>query len=157
MRSLIRLTTAGLLLAGAATAQHQHAAPPGEKPVALLAGLGNWRHPIATRNAEAQKYFDQGLTLLYGFNRYESLRSFKKAAELDPRAAMARWGEAMALGPYINMDLDPVVDLKASCAAAAEGLRMAGESADERAWLEAAAARCPDFKDPGPYIAAMRQ
>ena len=66
---------------------HQTAPAP-EKPVTLLAGLGSWRHPIATHNAEAQKYFDQGLALVYGFNRYEALRSFKKGAELDPTAAM---------------------------------------------------------------------
>ena len=51
-----------------------------ERPVTLYAGLGTWRHPIHTGNAEAQKYFDQGLALLYGFNRYEALRSFRKAA-----------------------------------------------------------------------------
>jgi hypothetical protein len=49
--------------------------------------------------AEAQKFFDQGLALLYGFNRYDALRSFRKAAELDPQAAMAHWGMAMAQGP----------------------------------------------------------
>ena len=76
--------------------QH-HAAPP-EKPVTLLKGLGTWHHPIATKNPEAQKYFDQGLALLYGFNRYEALRSFTKAAELDPTAAMAWWGMAMSHG-----------------------------------------------------------
>lgn len=52
-----------------------------QKPVALLAGLGTWRHPIATQNPEAQKFFDQALTLLYGFNRCEALRSFRKASE----------------------------------------------------------------------------
>jgi len=60
------------------------AQPAGEKPVMLLKGMGPWQHPIATRNAEAQKYFDQGLALLYGFNRYEALRSFRKVSELDP-------------------------------------------------------------------------
>jgi hypothetical protein len=53
--------------------------------------------PIATRNPEAQKYFDQGLALFYGFKRYESLRSFRKPAQLDPQAPMADWGIAMAL------------------------------------------------------------
>src|SRR5713101_1625119 len=98
-------------------AQHHPAAPP-EKPVALLAGLGTWRHPIATANAEAQKFFDQGLTLLYGFNRYEALRSFRQASELDPHAAMPWWGMAMARGPHINMDFEGDVDMKASCEAA---------------------------------------
>jgi hypothetical protein len=71
----------------------------GEKPVALYSGLGNWSHPIAARTIEAQKYFDQGLALFYGFNRDESLRSFRKAVQLDPGAPMAYWGIAMALGP----------------------------------------------------------
>jgi hypothetical protein len=76
--------------------------PASETPVALYPGLGAWRHSIQTDNAEAQKYFDQGLALMYGFNRHEALRSFTKAAELDPSAAMAYWGVAMSLGPYIQ-------------------------------------------------------
>src|SRR5437660_7508801 len=101
-----------LLLPALLAAQH-HAMPPStEKPVALYKGLGAWRHPITTASADAQKYFDQGLALLYSFNRYESLRSFRKAAELDSAATMAYWGMAMAQGPYINMDGDPSVDLK---------------------------------------------
>ena len=105
-----------LLLASAVFAQHHEMAPPPEKPVTLYKGLGAWRHPITTSNADAQKYFDQGLSLLYSFNRYESLRSFRKAVELDPSATMAYWGMAMAQGPYINMDFDPTADVKASCA-----------------------------------------
>jgi tetratricopeptide (TPR) repeat protein len=145
------------LCCAAAIAQHAHpAAAPGEKPVALYPGLGIWTHPIATRNPQAQKFFDQGLALLYGFNRYEALRSFRKALELDPQAAMAQWGVAMALGPYINMDLDPDVHTKDACDAAAAGLRITGTSGADRAWLEAAESRCPDYSDSAKYIAAMR-
>ncbi|HYL34466.1 MAG TPA: hypothetical protein VEV17_00990 [Bryobacteraceae bacterium] len=144
------------LVAALAFGQH-HATTGSEKPVALLPGLGAWRHPIATRSPEAQKFFDQGLTLLYGFNRYESLRSFRRASELDPKAAMAFWGMAMALGPYINMDGDPDVKLKESCNAVQAGLRVAGQRSLDRAWLEAAGARCPDFSDPARYIRAMRE
>jgi tetratricopeptide (TPR) repeat protein len=136
----------------------QHHDMPGmssEKPVALYPGLGNWRHPIHTRNAQAQKFFDQGLNLLYGFNRYEAMRSFRKAAELDPDAAMAYWGLAMAWGPYINMDGDPSFDQKESCAAAAKGLAVKGTPAGERAYLEAAAKRCPEYQ-PQVYIEAMK-
>ena len=50
------------------TAQHQHVAPSRQKPAMILPGLGEHHHPIATRNAEAQKFFNQGLTLMYGFN-----------------------------------------------------------------------------------------
>jgi tetratricopeptide (TPR) repeat protein len=126
-----------------------------EKPVTLYAGLGTWRHPIHTSSAEAQKFFDQGLALLYGFNRYEALRSFRKAAELDPQAAMADWGIAMAQGPYINMDGDAELNMKASCAAVVAGLQVAGTPERERAYLQAAAKRCPEYR-PEPYIEAMR-
>jgi hypothetical protein len=127
--------------------------PPVEKPVVLYKGLGNWHHPIATKNAEAQKFFDQGLALLYGFNRYEALRSFRKAAELDASAAMPWWGMAMATGPYINMGTegDGDLDSKAACQAVETGLKVAGAPTRERAYLETAAARCPEYK-PEAYV-----
>ena len=138
-------------------AQHQHPVPAqAEKPVALYPGLGIWKHSIGTHNPEAQKYFDQGLVLLYGFNRYEALRSFRKALELDPHAAMAEWGIAMSIGPYLNMDMDPDVKPKDACEAAQAGLRIEGIGATDRAWLEAAASRCPDYSDPSKYVSAMR-
>lgn len=129
----------------------------GEKPVILYGGTGAWSHPVATKSAEAQKYFDQGLSLTYGFNRYEGLRSFRKASELDPRAAMPYWGMAMALGPYINMDGDPSFDIKESCAAVNKGLALKDVNDVERMWLEAAATRCPDFADPAKYVRAMKE
>lgn len=148
----------GLLCFTTVFAAHQHpASAPAEKPVALYPGLGSWRHPIATRQPEAQKFFDQGLVLLYGFNRYEALRSFRKVAELDPQAGMAYWGMAMALGPYINMDIDPDVHIKEACDASGKGLSMQGIGEIERTWLNAAAARCPDFSDPTHYVQAMRE
>jgi tetratricopeptide (TPR) repeat protein len=132
-----------------------NAAPP-EKPVALIPGLGTYTHTIATRSPEAQKFFNQGLNLLYGFNRYEALRSFRRAAELDPSAAMPHWGIAMAQAPYINMDLDGDFHPKESCDAIRDGLALRdGVPARERAYLEAANKRCPDGASP-PYIAAMR-
>lgn len=143
-----------LLPLALASAQHQMA-PPAETPVTLYPGLGTWRHPIATSNADAQRYFDQGLALLYGFNRYEALRSFRKASELDPRAAMAWWGIAMSQAPYVNMDGDPTFDLKASCAAVESGLKLTGTPERERGYLQAAAARCPEDK-PQAYIDAMK-
>ena len=128
---------------------------PSEKPVTLLPGLGGWRHRINTSNPEAQKYFDQGLALLYGFNRYEALRSFRKASELDPKAPMPFWGEAMAQGPHINMDTDGDVNLTASCDAAQKGLALAVAPSRERSYLETTARRCPQFR-PSNYINVMR-
>ena len=128
-----------------------------EHPPMLLSGTGFWKHPIHTSSPEAQKFFDQGLNEMYGFNRYEALRSFRKASELDPAALMPYWGMAMATGPYINMDGEPTYDMKASCAAIDDGHKKANPRDDrESAYLEAAAARCPDYAKPEAYIAAAR-
>ena len=126
-----------------------------ERPVALYKGLGVWHHPIATTNPEAQKFFDQGLALLYGFNRYEALRSFRKASELDPQSAMALWGMAMAQGPYINMDGDPSYDLNAACASVDAAQKVANAPDPERAYVHAVAAWCPEYQ-PQLYSEAMR-
>lgn len=93
-----------------------------EVPVTLQKGLGPWHHSIATKSPEAAKFFDQGLTLAFSFNRYEALRSFRKAAELDPEAPMAYWGMAIAQGPYINMDGDPSYNLQGACDAVDKGV-----------------------------------
>jgi tetratricopeptide (TPR) repeat protein len=140
-----------------AFAQHHEMAPPQEKPVTLYKNLGIWRHAITTRNADAQKYFDQGLNLMYGFNRYEALRSFRKASELDPSATMAYWGMAMSQGPYINMDGDPSFDNKGACAAVDAG-RKASVTASPRelAYLDTVASICPEYK-PDAYIAAAKK
>ena len=69
--------------------------------------MGRLHHAIATKNADAQRFFDQGLTYVYGFNHDEAIRSFRRAAELDPASPMPHWGIALALGPNINLDVDP--------------------------------------------------
>ena len=78
-----------LLLLPLSCARQEAAKPVSEKPVPLYAGLGTWHHPISTTSVQAQRYFDQGLILMYSFNRHEAFRSFQKAAELDPAAPMA--------------------------------------------------------------------
>src|SRR4051812_3322841 len=126
---------------GAAEPQQQHtdhAAAEDARPVVLLDGLGtSVHHPIATKSAEAQKFFDQGLTLIYAFNHEEAIRSFKKAAELDPKSPMPHWGVAYALGPNINLDVDPERE-KAAHEAAQRALKLAGSApANERAYVNA--------------------
>lgn len=71
-------------------------------PVSLIEGLGDLHYKINTRDSAAQKFFDQGLRLVYGFNHVEALRAFKEASRLDPSCAMAWWGQALTLGPNIN-------------------------------------------------------
>jgi tetratricopeptide (TPR) repeat protein len=80
----------------------QHHAMGTAKPVTMMTGLGDLHHPVSTKNASAQMFFDQGLRLIYAFNHDEAARSFQKAAELDPKLAMAYWGIAEAVGPNYN-------------------------------------------------------
>ena len=74
---------------------------------ALMPGLGEVHHPVSTKNHQAQQFFDQGLKLVFGFNHDEARRSFQRAAELDPKLAMAWWGVALTLGPNYNLPVDP--------------------------------------------------
>ncbi len=77
------------------------------KPVDLsITAVGRQHHPIHTTNKEAQEYFDQGVTLIYGFNHEEAARSFQRAAELDPASPMPLWGIALAVGPNYNSNVD---------------------------------------------------
>lgn len=72
----------------------------------LFEGMGNHHHAITTANENAQRYFDQGLIIDFAFNHAESARSFRAAQTLDPGCAMCFWGEALALGPNINVTSD---------------------------------------------------
>lgn len=112
-----------------------------EKPATLMTGLGSRHHPVSTTNAEAQRFFDQGLALVYAFNHDEAVRSFRRAAELDPKLAMAWWGVGFALGPNINLPVDPEHE-KAAYDAAQKALALsAGASGNERAYIEGLAKR----------------
>jgi tetratricopeptide (TPR) repeat protein len=65
-------------------------------------GLGSYSRQVTTGSPEAQRYFDQGLAFLHGFNHRAAIRAFQQAAELDPNCAMAHWGVALSCGPHIN-------------------------------------------------------
>ena len=89
----------------AQTAAHgDHPAAPAAPPprTTLLGNLGSHHRAIKTSNTEAQQFFDEGLTLLYGFNHEESFKSFERAAALDPASPMPHWGMSLALGTNIN-------------------------------------------------------
>lgn len=122
-----------------AIAQHTNMEMKGsaEKPATIVAGMGKLHHPVSTTNPEAQKFFDQGLAFVYAFNHDEAIRSFKRAAELDPNLAMAHWGVALALGPNINLDVDPERE-KAAYEASQKALSLAARAPDnERAYIDA--------------------
>ena len=73
----------------------------------LYDGLGSYSRNVTTDSPEAQRYFDQGLAFLHGFNHRAAIRAFQQAAEIDPRCAMVHWGLALACGPHINLTVVP--------------------------------------------------
>ncbi|HSE24352.1 MAG TPA: alpha/beta fold hydrolase [Pyrinomonadaceae bacterium] len=96
-----------LLVPAAAVGQHSHSPKTStQPPVTLVSGLGDVNHPVTTSNAEAQMFFNQGLAYIYAFNHDEAVRSFKRAAELDPQLAMAYWGAALAQGSNYNLQAE---------------------------------------------------
>jgi len=121
----------------------EHAAAAKAKSATLMIGYGNWHHPVSTKNAQAPAFFDQGLRLIYAFNHDEALRSFQRAAELDPKLAMAYWGIAEAVGPNYN---DPASEdrfVKAHDAIAKAQTLAADASESDKAYIAALAKRFP--------------
>jgi len=121
-----------------------HSAHHAAKPATLMSGMGDLEHPVTTTSPEAQKFFNQGLRLILGFNHDEAARSFRRAAELDPKMAMAYWGIAEAVGPNYN---DPASEERFQDAH--EAIQKAVElsanvSASERDYILAMAKRFPE-------------
>ncbi|MGQ0714441.1 MAG: tetratricopeptide repeat protein [Gemmatimonadaceae bacterium] len=98
---------------GSALAQHRHASATAADPVPLYGNLGRHQYEITTANPQAQRYFNQGLRLVWAFNHAEAIRSFEEAERLDPSCAMCAWGVAFAYGPNINAGMDEASGLRA--------------------------------------------
>lgn len=125
MKQPLMLLLAGVLVAGIVVFAGSRLSAPNPEPAAsepeaqaylppiapvgatLLDGLGDYSRKISTRGNEAQRWFDQGLMLTYGFNHQAAERSFLKAVEVDPECAMCWWGAALVLGPHVNAAMDP--------------------------------------------------
>ena len=71
-------------------------------------GLGSYSRKVTTDSPKAQRYFNQGLAFLHGFNHGAAIQSFQEAARLDPKCAMAHWAIALACGPHINLTVVPL-------------------------------------------------
>jgi tetratricopeptide (TPR) repeat protein len=119
------------------------AAPPPDAPlsVPLFDNLGTWHHPISTTSELAQRYFDQGLRLTYAFNHEEAIHAFEEAARLDPDAAMAYWGLALALGPNINVPMNKQAERRAWEALQKARARSTHVTAAERSYIDALSQR----------------
>ncbi|MGH9761042.1 MAG: tetratricopeptide repeat protein, partial [Blastocatellia bacterium] len=166
MRRTRKTISAVMLLALSAPvsafSQH-HAEDAATSQARLIEGLGNLHHRVTTKNPEAQRWFDQGLSLVYAFNHEEAIRSFKHAAELDPSLAMAHWGAALALGPNYNADVDPGRE-KAAYDEIQKAVALEPKvSVHERAYIKALSIRYTDTPNPDlsklahAYSAAMRE
>ncbi len=143
------------VVAIATTAAGCRSASPAETDAALIAragaplfqGLGDYHRPITTSDPGAQRYFDQGMVLAFGFNHAEAIRSFRAAQTLDSGCAMCFWGEALATGPNINVTskgkaIMAPADRVAAHTAAQRALSLATSSTPvERALIEALVTR----------------
>jgi tetratricopeptide (TPR) repeat protein len=158
-RALLALALLVAGIAGGAVAQAQTApAQPAGAPAApsappqLFSDLGRYHRKVTTSSPAAQRYFDQGLRLMYAFNLEEAQRSFEEAARRDPACASCLWGVALSLGPHINFPAQ-ADRTRAAHAAVARARRAAGRRATpvERALVEALGKR---YADPPPSDAA---
>lgn len=129
-------------LAAPVRAEHTHPhLPASSTPPPLFDDIGTLHHPVTTNSPQAQKYFDQGLRLVYAFNHDEATRAFQEAARLDPNCAMAYWGIALTLGPNYNLPVDAERD-RAAYEAIQKALALAPQASEaERAYIEAIAKR----------------
>jgi tetratricopeptide (TPR) repeat protein len=131
----IVLAAAGQSLAPEDMKAYEETQPP------LWDDLGSLSYPITTMNADAQKYFDQGLRLAANFNHAEARRAFRKAQGLDPDCAMCFLGEALILGPNINVPMDPAANAPAIAAIRKAQALSSGATEKERGVIEAVATR----------------
>lgn len=168
---LVLTLIVSLAASPAALAEDPHAGVAGmegkAKPASALLfdDLGTWHRVITTKVPEAQRYYDQGMRLMWAFNLEEAQRSFEQAAKLDPACASAEWGVAFSLGPHINLPGIPERTKPAAHAAEKALALDTGASDVERALCEAMVKR---YSDPPPadpagqfaldstYAAAMR-
>src|SRR5436309_1519657 len=130
----------------------------------LYDGLGSYSRKITTDSPEAQRYFNQGLAFLHGFNHSAAIRSFQQAAAIDPNCAMAHYGIALAAGPHINFPMvpPPMAELAWKELTLAKA-NAAGTSPVEQALIDALSKRYanPQPEDRAPldraYADAMRE
>src|SRR6516165_4548937 len=136
-RSMIRLAAAHTEAPQAKTNAASPALAFADSDPAVWNGLGSLSYKVTTSSAAAQVYFDQGLRLTYAFNHEEAQRAFRKAQKLDPDCAMCFWGEALVLGPNINLPM-PEDAVAPAFAAAEKALMLAPKTTPREQALIAA-------------------
>lgn len=141
------VSAAGVLALAAGCAGNKQSEPGPEarkaaEPARIYDGYAGYARMVTTSSPEAQAWFNQGIQLLYGFNHDEAIRSFHKAAEIDPECAMAWWGVSYAHGMHINNPVMGEEQSRLAYEASQEALaRLDGETTVERALVEAVSRR----------------
>lgn len=107
----------------------------------LFDNLGDYTLKISTKSDLAQRLFNQGLNLAYGFNHNEAARAFREAARIDIACAMCNWGIAYVLGPNYNAGMEE--DVKKEAYDASQKALSLAENATpwEKALIDAIVAR----------------
>ena len=124
-----------------------HGQPAADARPVLYDSLGNYSYRITTASPDAQRWFDQGLRLVYGFNHHEAQKAFREAARLDPQCAMCFWGIAMTEGSNYNSPTDADREKRGLAAVQQAEQRATGTRPPERALIQALAKR--HSADPG--------
>ncbi|NUS60075.1 MAG: hypothetical protein HOQ01_03925, partial [Lysobacter sp.] len=147
MRCALFIAVAAVLTLAACEANtpKQEAAATPAPP--LFETFGDLHRDIASQVPAAQRYFDQGMRMMYGFNHQAAGNAFAEAARLDPECAMCVWGQALVLGPNVNMAMVPEAAAPAT-ALAKKAQSLAGNAKPaDRALIEALVLR---YADPAP-------
>ncbi len=111
-----------------------------------LPDYGKYERSIAGLSPGGQRWFDHGLTLVYGFNHEEAIRAFETVTKLDPESPMGWWGIAYSGGIDVNNAEVTEEEERLAAAAAQTALALVGEIAEpavtvEQGLIHAAAAR----------------
>jgi hypothetical protein len=124
----------------------------------LLEGMGPFTHATGSPVPLAQRYFDQGMVLAWGFNTAEAVRSFESATRADPKCAICFWGLAWSLGPTLNADMDKADAGRVQTAVRRAEALSVNASPRHRALIAALVARHPKsgVVDEERYAAEMR-
>jgi tetratricopeptide (TPR) repeat protein len=112
------------------------------EPIRLFTvGLGPFKRPISTKNAEAQAFFTQGMQLMYAFAKVDAVRSFRMSWTRDPDCAICYWGEAWAWGSYLNGAMT-ATEAPQAWAALQKAIAMKSRAPEkERAFIDALSVR----------------
>ncbi len=158
MRSLLAALALFCTLAGSRSESIAGAAACTPHVTVTVDGFERTHRCVTTTNAAAQAAFDDGLTLLYGFDPEEARRAFERSAHLDPALGIAWWGIANSYAPNINTSFDPADQRKGRDAIVRAATHSANASPPERALIDATTKRFAyvDAKDDARSARAYR-